>query len=84
MQAYPLISVVIPARMHNVQLILPLLKCLEAQILQDFEVIIVCDRYFEPYEWKILLELLKQRTNLFPKIRLFSHLNARFQPQSPG
>ena len=82
MEKAPLISIVIPARVQNSQLLVDILHCLERQTFQDFEVIIVCDRFFSHLEWEILQYLLSIKTKIASKIRLFSHFNSDFTPQS--
>jgi len=62
MEKAPLISIVIPARVQNSQLLVDILHCLERQTFQDFEVIIVCDRFFSHLEWEILQYLLSIKT----------------------
>ena len=82
MEKAPLISIVIPARVQNSQLLVDILHCLERQTFQDFEVIIVCDRFFSHLEWEILQYLLSIKTKIASKIRLFSHFNSNFTPKS--
>ncbi len=82
MEKAPLISIVIPARVQNSQLLVDILHCLERQTFQDFEVIIVCDRFFSHLEWEILQYLLSIKTKIASKIRLFSHFNSDFTPKS--
>lgn len=77
----PLISVVVPSRATDFFLLDQLLACLEQQTLQDLEVLIICDRYFSEKEWQVF----QGHFDSFPlKIRLFSHVNSDFQPQSKG
>lgn len=77
----PLISVVVPSRATDFRLLDQLLACLEKQTVQDFEVLIMCDRFFSEEEWQVFQEHFD---NIPLKIRLFSHLNSDFQPQSAG
>ncbi len=77
----PLVSVVVPSRATDFLLLDQLLACLEQQTLQDFEVLIMCDRFFSVSEWQVFQEHFD---NIPLKIRLFSHLNSDFQPQSSG
>lgn len=78
----PLISIVIPARVQDCQLLIGILQCLQKQTLQDFEVIIVCDRIFSQIEWEFLNYFLDIKTKKELKVRLFSHFNSDFIPKS--
>lgn len=82
MSQNPLISIVIPARVQNCQLLIGILQCLEKQTLQDFEVLIVCDRFFSQIDWDILKYFLNIKIKKALKVRLFSHLNSNFVPKS--
>ena len=82
MSQNPLISIVIPARVQNCQLLIGILQCLEKQTLQDFEVLIVCDRVFSQMEWNFLNYFLKIKIKKALKVRLFSHFNSDFIPKS--
>ena len=82
MSQNPLISIVIPARVQNCQLLIGILQCLEKQTLQDFEVLIVCDRFFSQIEWDILKYFLNIKIKKALKVRLFSHFNSDFVPKS--
>ena len=82
MSQNPLISIVIPARVQNCQLLIGILQCLEKQTLQDFEVLIACDRVFSQIEWDILKYFLNIKIKKALKVRLFSHLNSDFIPKS--
>ena len=82
MSQNPLISIVIPARVQNCQLLIGILQCLEKQTLQDFEVLIICDRVFSQIEWDILKYFLNIKIKKALKVRLFSHLNSDFVPKS--
>ena len=87
MSQNPLISIVIPARVQNCQLLVGILQCLEKQTLQDFEVLIVCDRMFSQMERNILNYFLKIKIKKALKVRLFSHFiqlfddDNRFDPE---
>ena len=81
MSQNPLISIVIPARVQNCQLLIGILQCLEKQTLQDFEVLIVCDRFFSQIEWDILKYFLNIKIKKALKVRLFSHFNSDFIPK---
>lgn len=77
----PLISVVVPSRAMDFRFLDQLLACLEQQTVQDFEVVIMCDRFFSEEEW----QAFQTHFDKSPlKTRLFSHLNSDFQPQSLG
>lgn len=77
----PLISIVIPTRANNFQLLENILSYLEAQTFQDFEIIIVCDRAFNKKE-RDDFQLQFSKKNKEKKIRLISDHNSNFVPHS--
>lgn len=82
--ASPMISVVIPARVQTVTSLSKVLQALERQVFIDFEVIIVCDRFFGKVEWEYLYYWAQQHFTISDRIRFFSHLNSDFVPKSAG
>lgn len=90
--ANPLISIVIPTRANEAQILSRLLLALMDQTYQTFEVLLVCDRRFTPEEWLDFSNMIlseqgniwsKLSGNIRQKIRLFSHQNSEFIPLSP-
>lgn len=79
-----LISIVVPTRANNFAQLEKLFNALSAQTIQDFELILVCDRRFEKNEWADFEEFVKRQALPDEKVRLFSHLNSDFIPQSAG
>jgi cellulose synthase/poly-beta-1,6-N-acetylglucosamine synthase-like glycosyltransferase len=75
----PLISVVIPSRATNLELLKNIFSCLEKQTFTEFEVIVVCDRDFKESERKNFLgEFDKYKLD----ISFFSCVNSNFVPHS--
>lgn len=48
----PHLSIVVPTRATDLELLARLLACLGGQSFQDFETILVCDRSFSDREWQ--------------------------------
>lgn len=79
-----LISIVVPTRANNFPQLQKLLSALQNQTLQDFELLLICDRNFSKIEREEFQDFINQQADLSPKIRLFSHYNSDFLPHSPG
>ena len=75
----PKVSVVIPSRATNYELLFSLFSCLENQSFQDFEVVVVCDRNFSEGEWN---DFLKKFSKYSLDLKFLSHRNSKFLPQS--
>jgi hypothetical protein len=75
----PLISVVIPSRATNLVLLKNIFSCLEKQTFTEFEVIVVCDRYFNESERK---KFLGEFDQFKLDVNFFSHVNGDFLPHS--
>lgn len=81
----PYLSIVIPSRANNLQLLGKILTCLALQTFQDFEILIVCDREFTEPERKNFQTACKSLAfeGNEEKIRLLSHRNTDFVPHHP-
>lgn len=82
----PLMSIIIPSRAQDPLLLQGILDALAVQSLLDFEVLIICDRYFSEQEWKEFLQFFTayEGGKLQGKISFLSHCNSDFKPQSKG
>lgn len=82
----PLMSIIIPSRAQDPLLLQGILDALAVQSLLDFEVLIICDRYFSEQEWKEFLQFFTayEGGKLEGKISFLSHCNSDFRPQSKG
>lgn len=81
----PLISIVIPSRATNIPLLTKLLQSIYHQTVQDFEVIIVCDKKFSPQERNTFQETIRKLwLSQYHKIQLLSHHNTTFIPKHQG
>ena len=81
----PYLSIVIPSRANNLQLLGKILTCLALQTFQDFKILIVCDREFTEPERKNFQTACKSLAfeGEEEKIRLLSHRNTDFVPHHP-
>ncbi len=81
----PYLSIVIPSRANNLQLLGKILTCLAFQTFQDFEILIVCDREFTGLERENFQTTCKSLAfeGDEEKIRLLSHRNTDFVPHHP-
>jgi len=78
-ESNPVISVVIPSRANNLNLLRNIFSCLEKQTYKSFEVIVVCDTEFKWTMWELFLsEFSDYKLNLF----FLSHKNSDFIPHS--
>lgn len=75
----PLISVIIPSRATNLELLKNIFSCLEKQTFTEFEVIVVCDRDFKGSERD---DFLREFGWLKFELSFFSHVNSDFVPHS--
>lgn len=82
----PYLSIVIPSRANNLQLLENILTCLALQTFQDFEILVVCDRDFTETERKDFQTECKKLPfqNDEQKIRFLSHQNTDFIPHHQG
>lgn len=82
----PHLSIVVPTRATDLELLARLLACLGGQSFQDFETILVCDRTFSATEWQEFQQKITAlaQQHQIGELVLISEKNADFTPQSPG
>lgn len=75
------ISVVCGSRANNPELLLKFLQMLDNQTFSDFDVNIVCDRYFSPQEESDFLSFFKsQNLKVISRTNFFTNNNSKFNP----